>query len=316
MITLSEYRKAQKKARDLTNEIQSISDKLNEEIQAIKWDYQDKIRALEGKRFEEISKLEKKRDIKLDALKTNREAEQETLRKTEEIFKFIHIHVEDDFLYFTPDEDLCLYIDQDEINQDVIKRRLKGEKSRVSPLKETLQSYWMDSSILNQLEKEGFLKVYPNDKTSNTHDKTVELIPLKMLIDNDYSKVGIFIGGSKKPVNKFRLSLKYKTVFREFYDFSFSQEILKDAPSIKTLKTWYEKNEQKLITQFIDPLRDLERQYEEALKLFKEPEWRMAYLLYQKFYYEERYSQGTETRYYKKILEEIEHMKAEGIQVC
>ena len=57
-----------------------------------------------------------------------------------------------------------------------------------------------------------------------------------------------------------------------------------------------------------------QKRYEKALELFKEPDWCMAYLLYRKWYYEERYSQGTQTRYYKRILEEIEHMK--GTQVC
>ena len=307
MITPAELYKAQESVLEINREINQFTENADKHIHKVKWEYQDKIREIERKKYDHLNELEKEKNSKVSILEAERKKHRDIVDQAIKVFKFINIYIGDIFLYLTPDEDLPLYIDDDTYDQEEIKRRLRNEKRHLEFNNPHYNSLIYNRTGIEGLEKEGLFK-----EMGPCH---YESLPFKILADDDYKKIALYITVNKKPVNCFDLEVRKNTIFNLDDSYYTDKEIvLYSGPTIKAVKSWYEKKEQKIREEHLDIYKGIEAGYHEAIELFKKPDWRMAYMLYKKDYYENYYSGGTYTPQYKKILNEIERLK--GISVC
>ena len=146
--------------------------------------------------------------------------------------------------------------------------------------------------------------------------RKIQVDPFDYIINTDHIKIGVFILSNDKPVNKHTLKLKVRSIFDYVWrELEIDKEITY-APTVEELKTWYKKHKGNLkwntygksydyLSDTIKELNELEEKYTEAVELYKKKEWKLAYLEYQKNYYEHHYVNGMETEGYKIVLEEI-----------
>ena len=134
---------------------------------------------------------------------------------------------------------------------------------------------------------------------------------IEIIADDEYKKIGIFILQNKKPVNKFFLIIKGESIFQYTFSETRSERTLKDASSEEFLLELWKKNKNNILDHYLKHHADLEEKYREALILYRHKDWKLAYLMHRKDYYENDYSQGTETEMYKGALECIKILKTE-----
>ena len=133
------------------------------------------------------------------------------------------------------------------------------------------------------------------------------------LVNDQYKHIGVELNSERRsPKNKYSLTLTYNSIFKHRFDKIFYRrnEQLKKAPTIEELKVWFEKNKTKLVSQdFLQAHAQYEVEYEKAKELYKTKEWKLAYWLHKKDYYENQVSTGTSTEAYKGILEILTILK-------
>lgn len=143
--------------------------------------------------------------------------------------------------------------------------------------------------------------------------------PIDTIILDKYKRIQVYIThNKKKPKNKFDIILVGDTIFNNKViklpnDYGIDAHInnanikilLKSGSSEKTLQEYFNKNKEKILATYINLFSDIEKKYEKAKSLYKDKNWQKAFLEWQKYYYEEHYSHGTETTEYKEIIKKL-----------
>jgi len=172
------------------------------------------------------------------------------------------------------------------------------------------------------------VKVYfysDRDEAGNYTSKRREVYfqPVKVLFDDEYRKINVYLVQTEKPVNKYALIIRGKSIFenyRELIESSYGyvgringnasiSVTVKEGKTEKELLGWLAKNEQKVIAMCPVNFEELVADYGDAKELIKEKQWQVAYLEYRKFCYEHNYSHGTEKEEYKQIIKELKKVK-------
>lgn len=177
--------------------------------------------------------------------------------------------------------------------------------------------------INNTTAKELEHEFYTNH---NYFREKVHVDPIGIIRNDDYLRIGIYILENKKPTNKYSLTIYINSIFGFLNENNYNQEItLRDAPTIKELQQWYEKNKSNLkwkryrepisLNDYIEKHIQKEQKYAHAIELYKQREWKWAYLKYRKWYYEHHVSRGSTCDEYKEILElmKIFHTEKENL---
>ncbi len=117
---------------------------------------------------------------------------------------------------------------------------------------------------------------YPRDKNY--------LKPIDTIADDEFKKIQVFIYGNDKPKNKFSLCVVGMTIFNEDILKSIPksylqinkengyfniEEWIKDLPTDTELKTYYEKNKDKILKEFLEEHKEVEEKYLDILKNYK-----------------------------------------------
>jgi hypothetical protein len=160
--------------------------------------------------------------------------------------------------------------------------------------------------------------------------KTIKVYykPIDVLYENDTIKLNVYIVENKKPTNKFSLIAVGETIFkkdefnlnsRNFYISGVQSEhyamvgtVVKEAPTEKELKAYYEKNKSKVMADYIAKHKITEQDYKDVKEHCNTNEWKIALLESKKYYYEHDYSNGTEQPEYKKIIKQLEILQKNG----
>lgn len=144
----------------------------------------------------------------------------------------------------------------------------------------------------------------------------------KETIKNDeYAVIKVFIVENDKPKNKFSLVVVGSSIFpgdlftqkRDFYSYGLScrtdhntiQLLIKDKPTKDELLQYLERRKESILGDYLVEHGQLEKDYEEAIRLTDNKQWELAYWEDKKYYYEHHYSRGTETEEYKAVLKQI-----------
>lgn len=124
------------------------------------------------------------------------------------------------------------------------------------------------------------------------------------LVDTEFFKVGLSFRKNSNPRNKITLSVVSNSLFQ--YKFSETRVAIgsKAGPHRDTLMQWWGNGVK--LKPYLDTHNQLLKELAEARELYKQKEWKRAYLLHEKLYYEISVSQGIETSAYKAILERLQ----------
>lgn len=274
-----------------------IEEKFDKKSHKIKWDYRDKIHILENARDRKINVMTNTKDTVLKQMQKKKEPYNALLKTAETFFDYIDIYVGPICIFLTPDKKLPLLLhDLEEHEKEEYNWRLRNEPRVLEPL---------DVSIYTDCDDSGNYIGHRAIKKA--------LLPIEMLADDNMKRVGLFIMPNKKPVNKYSLTLvsRYSLPLNIIENSPGHQDeiTLKDSPTEKALMAYYEKARAKLIETYVTSYIAIEKEYTEAIETFKDPAWRLAYMLHKKHYYEERYSSGTNTKEYKAILKDIQALR-------
>ena len=71
------------------------------------------------------------------------------------------------------------------------------------------------------------------------------------------------------------------------------------------LKKFWERNKERVIKPINEKLDKLILDYKKTIKLYQIKEWKIAYLENRKYYYENNYSRGEETKEYGEIIKKL-----------
>lgn len=288
---INQYNIAQEQLQKLRDRKTKVCEKKDKELHILHWKYSDMIRDLKHEKLTQEKALETIYDTILNTIKEKSKPYSELRDKVHKIFNLIDIYTGNIFLFLTPDKDLPLLInDIKDHERAEFERRLKNELRHLEPL---------DIYIFSNYDEQGHYcsrrKVY---------------IPiLDMIADDDFKKIAVYIVENDKPVNKYSLKRELKTIFSSSNFIPRSTNILREGPNKKVLTEWYNKNRYRIHKESLSVFEPLEQDYIKAIELFKKTEWRLAYMKHQKYYYENHYSHGTETKEYKKVLKEIKRLK-------
>lgn len=170
-------------------------------------------------------------------------------------------------------------------------------------------------------------KVYDNDyiygdNGNNRSENTVKLYykPIKVLVDDEYKKIYLYITKNEKPKNCFSLIVVGNTIFnKEVIDIHYSYGLysrvedsniqigLNDFPDEEKARSYLKRNEKRVLKEFLEEHKKVEIEYEKIKKVIEDSkEWDIEYLKSRKNYYEKHYSEGTKTEEYKEIIKELE----------
>lgn len=172
-------------------------------------------------------------------------------------------------------------------------------------------------------------EVYTSDKDEKgnyiSDKRKIVLNPFEILEDDEFKKIAVYLVENGKPVNKFSLIIRGRSIFGysdEFNKFRYGSYItgthdegcniektLKDLPTEEGLKTWYSKNKENLLKDFKELQKQIEEKYKEAIELYKSKGWKILFLENEKDYYENHYCGGTETKEYKQVIKELKTLK-------
>jgi hypothetical protein len=269
---LSKYHNALKGNDDLNKKNSDTTENFRKQIKVVSSKYYDLIRELEYKRDEETNALEKKRDKEVA----------------------------------TTDQEIA----QNKVFLDQIQRTLKMIRLHKEEMK--------------------FPEVYQyshHDEQGNyiSDSRKIPYIPFKTLIDDKFNKIFLYVVPNGKPVNKYSLIIRGYTFFHEFIDRFFHRwgrsyisgvhtnsvnlELnIKDAPTKKELEEYAGKQDKRIRDLLPQNFQELIQEYEEAEKLSSQKEWQIIDLEDMKDYYENRYSDGTKTEEYKKVIKELKKL--------
>lgn len=142
---------------------------------------------------------------------------------------------------------------------------------------------------------------------------------------DQYIRLYVYIYENDKPKNKYSLAIVGKHIFnsdmlpRESYPTSYFKPYfennnasftvnIKDAPTKEELIKFYEKADKNGLW-VSGHFANLVKEYEFVLENCNTPEWEKEYLLDQKDYYENRYSNGIAQPEYKKVIKRLKALK-------
>lgn len=153
--------------------------------------------------------------------------------------------------------------------------------------------------------------------------RKVPIDPIKTIKDDGYSIFKLYIVPNKKPVNKYSLIVRGYSIFGDLLKgFTFGcisgvnesscnfYTTIKDAPTQKELLAYIEKHMNKIMTALPSFYDTIVKEYEEAEQLLNEKEWQIFYWEGRKYYYENHYSHGDETKEYKTVLKKLAQLKS------
>lgn len=285
MITIQEYDEAK-------NQLKIISEKEKKEWKLLGDDekkIRDKIWELEKKIRDKKYQAEKEIDIKKEKLKNQISNEEEPHQRKVAEFKRILEYID-----IIQDKDKTLDF---EVYDYGYPKDEKGEVKRV--LKEGCWCYPEREKIF-----------YP------------ELSTIK---DDEYARIKAFIVENRKPKNKFSLIVVGKSIFPEFivqrereygiHANTTNDNIrlsLKDAPTKEELVLYFGKHKSTILKDFLNEHEKAEQEYRDVADIItKNKDYILAYWEYNKDYFENSVSRGSESETYKQVLIEIEKLKGE-----
>lgn len=157
-------------------------------------------------------------------------------------------------------------------------------------------------------------------------EKLPEPIKMGNLYEDDTAIVDAWIAPSRKPVNKFQLVIVGNSIFNyrysddklvdypQSYGLDIREEdanirvLVKEAPTIEALKSYFEKNKAKLGALWKQEAHEATvQEYRWVRANCMTEEWEIELLLSRKHYYEHNYSGGTSTPEYAEIMRELKH---------
>lgn len=217
--------------------------------------------------------------------------------------------------------------DKENEETNVVKRKKTSYENKINTEKEPFNKIIKDTEEIYELIHIHLHLENPTEKvlTENYRPRygseKIEIEPLDLIMNTDRIRIGVYIIPNNKPVNCFTLKLKIRNIYDFIWrDLKIDEEIT-FARTEEDLKQWYEKHKKNLkwsrdcLPNVLKRLNELEEKYIEAVELYKKKEWKLAYLEYRKYYYENHYSQGTSTEMYKAVLEQIRILQTEDKQL-
>jgi len=285
-----EAQQTQTKVYDLQKvESKRHSEKKNE----IYFKYSNLERELNSKKYAEEREAEAQHDKEKEALK-NQRADADTQQKTfKKIIAYMDIlKAEADF----KKDDFGAYIyDYPKDKQGEILRVMKDNCS-CYPEKEKVFLKPIDT--LHE-DKNLILKVYIGDNTKPKNKKSLFVLGKSVLNLNHYeSKV---------------LTLPHDYGINSNEENASIRSILKDFPTEKEAKAYYEKNKTKVLKSFLIEHKNAVAELEEVRKNTTSYDWKLLYLESKRDYYINSYSGYEENEDYNKVLKELEELKKRGL---
>ena len=275
MSKLTDYRSSVKRIRELRDLYSEKERAAEKEIYRIKYDvYRDKIRALEKERDDQIDLVTAEKETEIALLNKQIAEQVVVVKEVERIYSLIDVYRDNLKESFKPEVSLYTYSDRDEAGNWTSDRR-----------KVILESF-----AVHDLGK--------------------------------YISSSVYVVENGKPVNKYTLVVAYSTIFLgDIFKTGWAyipkintehgtvMMLLREGPDKDKLIEWYKKNGlSKEVQEVFDRHAELEKAYEEAIKLYDSKEWQKGYLQWKKKYYEEGYSHGIETPEYKAICKELNNL--------
>ena len=275
MSKLTDYRSSVKRIHELFEIVDQVTTEAEKEIHRLRYDvYQDKIRALEKERDDQIDLVTAKKEAKVAYHNKLIEEQRVIVKEVERIYGLIDVYRDNLKEPFKPEVSLYTYSDRDEAGNYILERR------------------------------------------------KVTLDPFTVMPSNKYLASAIYVVENGKPVNKYTLVVAYSTIFLgDIFKTGWAyipkintehgtvMMLLREGPDKDKLIEWYKKNGlSKEVQEVFDRHAELEKAYEEAIKLYDSKEWQKGYLQWKKKYYEEGYSHGIETPEYKAICKELNNL--------
>jgi hypothetical protein len=217
---------------------------------------------------------------------------------------------------------------EEEKNNDFESEKTE-HKEVIKEFKESLEFYKislkMDRETLKspQVYYYGYVKDEKGNSDYSKEKQRFYINPINVLIDDEFKKILVYITKNNKPKNCFSLIVCGNTrltsnLLEIPYSFGIHTQIdnsnirtrIKDFESEEEAKSYFNRNKTKILKSFLEEHSKIELKYCEFIKEIKADEelkkkWRVAYLEDKKYYYENNYSQGTETEEYKQIVKEL-----------
>jgi len=172
-------------------------------------------------------------------------------------------------------------------------------------------------------EKGEVIRVIKNNCSCYPEKEKVYLKPIDTLYNDKTLILKVFIGDNDKPKNKKRLFVLGKSVLiskhyeneviKIPYNYGIKtheenasiRSLLKDFPTEKEAKAYYNKNKIKVLKNFIIEHKNAVAELEEVRKNTNSKEWKLLYLETKRDYYINSYSGYEENEDYKKVLKQI-----------
>jgi hypothetical protein len=153
--------------------------------------------------------------------------------------------------------------------------------------------------------------------------RKIPIDPIKTIKDDEYSIFNLYIVPNTKPTNKYSLIVRGYSIFGDLlkgYTFGSISGVnesscnfyvsIKYAPTEKELLAYVEKHINRIMETLPLSYDEIVKEYKEAEQLLKEKEWQIFYWEGRKYYYENHYSHGTETKEYKAVLKKLAQLKS------
>jgi hypothetical protein len=275
MNLITAYRKALKDLKKSYKDEASTVKQADKDKNEITYHYRDKIHALEVERDNAIRVIEENIEQHKIQYKADREASIATYKQVNTILKLMAITKDPDIQNGSPE--VYFYSDKDENGN----------------------------------------YIHPKRKV------TIE--PITTLREDRYSVIKLYIVPNGKPTNKYSLVIRGYHIFRELIKDTFKgninrvnenhcnlKDVVKEATTEKELLEYANnpKNLSKIMALLpIEELNNIREQYDEAITLLKDKEWQILYYENIKDYYENHYSQGTETTEYAAVLLALKQLR-------
>lgn len=178
-------------------------------------------------------------------------------------------------------------------------------------------------------EKGEIKRVLKNNCSCYPEKEEVYLKPIDTLHEDEHLKLNVYIGDNDKPKNKKSLFVVGKTsLMSNHYEISVLniprdygikthtkndhiRKLIKDFPNEKTALSYYEKNKNKILKEFIEEHKKAVAELEEVKKNTNTKEWEIFYLEDKKQQYKRDYSRFEENEDYLKVCEELEKLKGD-----
>jgi hypothetical protein len=289
------YLNATSKLKSFNKSLEGLHERHENAERKIKSNYWKLKRKLEDEESRLTTELKTKYDGYESKIKSRMITHKDFLKTIENFTELVDTYVcGRELLFLIPADELLLYINQEWYEDDKIEfeRRL----STSDP--------W--------LSEPGYKKAFFGTDAI-----------LETIVEDKYKSIAVCFHQTRKPTNKYDLTLHISSIFNKRNSFSFT---LKSGPTTESLKTYWERNKNKIsikpnwrgfwsslkfavdsklhqtITEIIENFKTLEQSYEQAIENVKtNPDWKLIYLQEKKYYYENNYSGGTRTDEYRLI---------------